>query len=188
MRNYFSKKSKTKRTGLTFVEVVISSSLISMVIAFVGYLFTLQATHADYYFKMQRAESKARNLAELIRYNVVMAKFGTVVITDNGRTLTFNDPNLNDPVKGNNVSRLVFDGQNLRYTTSYTGNNQVTLVREYKGLKNVNFSTANLGGTVIANIETEADLYRKVKIEYDRAEQRKYKTSVNQRINVYLRN
>lgn len=181
-------KYKSIKKGFTLVELVISSSLILMVVVFIGYLSLLQATQADYYYQLHRAENNARNIADIIRFNVIMARFGTISVTDAGHTITFNDPNLNSTTKGNNISRFRFDGVNLIYTIGYTSSTETKTIKTYKGIKDIIFSTTNNGSYVNVTITIEAKPYKKLAFEYGTTDSRKQTVNVVHSLTVYLRN
>lgn len=80
--------------GFTFIEMMVSMSVFSFAMMFMGYLTLFQARETKHVHMTTKADKNSHEIMEFIRYKVVKGQFGTMQITDNGRTLQFVDPTL----------------------------------------------------------------------------------------------
>lgn len=162
--------------GLTFIEMMISVGIISVVMAFLVYITLLQSYKSNHIATMSRAETRVRNVAEFIRYRVVMGQFGSLSISNNNRTLTFVDPTNGSSVTSSftfnpNNGQLVYDDNTSAGAAEY---------RVFQGLHEVNFTTQNNGAMLQATITAQASPYttKNPRPVYD----------VQQTMKVFLRN
>ncbi len=88
-----SKFHRRRRRAMTFVEMIISTSLFGFIGIAVSYL-VLAAARTSYDSTQQmRAESKIRLILDNIRREILVGQFLRVSVQDSGNTVVFYDPN-----------------------------------------------------------------------------------------------
>ncbi|GAB4316216.1 MAG: hypothetical protein Kow0059_08660 [Candidatus Sumerlaeia bacterium] len=166
-------RSFDRPRGVTFIEVLISVGIVSFVMIFLVYITVLQGRKSNYIARLSVAEARARNTAEFIRYRVMMGRFGSVSLSNNGRTLTFNDPNI-----GTVNSSFTFSNGELLYDDDVSAGPNYR--RRLRGLSDVQFAALNNGAMVEATVKALATPYS--------TQSPPPSITVEQKVKIYLRN
>lgn len=140
--------------GMTLIEVMIAAVIITFVMVFLVYITLLQGYKSNHIATISRAESDVRNVAEFIRYRALMGKFGSMVVTNNGRTLTFNDPN-----SGSAIRSFTFNTQTGQLIYDDDLDNGPPAYRTFDDLRLVTFSLLNNGAILEAKVSAVATPY-----------------------------
>lgn len=167
---------RNTRKAVTFVELLVASSMTAVIMMFVTYVIVLQGKEAEHIHSVAKAEGKVHIAAEMIRYSLIMGKFGSVSITDNGHTIQFNNPNL-DSGTNKNISIFQFSGNSLKYYHAFqSAPTTRTLFREIKNITDVTFTPNSNKSIIGIRVKGIAKLYNKPDVNVERS------------LSVYLRN
>lgn len=89
----------SRRRAMTLMEVMFASSLFILVSTAVLGLVTTTAHHLKRSYSFAGSMQTALMARDQIRYKLSMARFGSVAISDDGKEVTYWDPNLGPDVE-----------------------------------------------------------------------------------------
>ena len=112
---------RSRRAGVTLLEVMVAVSILGMTLAAVAFIESASAKQTLVLYSDARTLHRAHLVLERIRYKLCMAEVGTVVVQDSGphigRTILYRNPNLAAGV----LSKFTFHDGALYYHENKDG-------------------------------------------------------------------
>lgn len=141
------------RRGFTYVEVMISIGISSLVFTAVAYLQLYSARSAKEVYGQTRTRSTRMIALDAIRYRLMNARVGSAQTMLEGRRIEFVDP-----TRGNITSAFFFNGTQRQLYYDQNINDGAAAEVVASGPINVSFQVLNAGETIQLNVRSASEM------------------------------
>lgn len=138
----------SRRRGMTFIEMMISVGIFTIVGIFVSYVAIAIARQSRRSLSSIPAEGTAYRIMDRIRNQILPATFGTLTLGNTDAQIFFQNP-----ARGTATSSITFDSQTSKCTfdpDTSVANNEVN----YGTLQSLSFAIAGNGRQVVITLAT----------------------------------
>lgn len=139
-----------RRGGFTLIEMAVSLGVFSGALMFVGFLTLFQARETKTVHMSNKADKNSHEIMEYMRYKLVKGQFGTIQITDNGRTLQFIDPTVSNGSQFRLVNGTLYYDDDVNASPSW--------IRAFDQVGDVIFATEANGNIIRVTLKNNINL------------------------------
>jgi len=137
--------AKARSRGFTMAEMLIAAGVSSVIFVLIAYIMVAGSKNISDLTSESEADKDALLAIDQVRYALLMGRFGSTEIKDDGKTLEFSDPNMQ-----NTRSAFTFKDGALWYDPDTSSGEDFE--KRVDRLVDVTFSSRNFGAIIRVDV------------------------------------